>query len=191
MNPCLLAEGPLPDIEDIVGPGNWPHLLQTLLWSGIILLFLTAIGVAVFVFLIKPRRESHRPSALSLAHRALRELESRMDSLTANEFSLKVSDALKDFFQARFHDPIRFETSEEFLNRFSSSAAFAFDRQGGTRTAIPVATGDQVAVFLRTCDEIKFGRRPDADQYKRPLLDQALGILASVQDETTVSQAKG
>ncbi|MEZ5433562.1 MAG: hypothetical protein R3F31_20845 [Verrucomicrobiales bacterium] len=107
MNPCLLAEGPLPDIEDIVGPGNWPHLLQTLLWSGIILLFLTAIGVAVFVFLIKPRRESHRPSALSLAHRALRELESRMDSLTANEFSLKVSDALKDFFQARFHDPIR------------------------------------------------------------------------------------
>ncbi|MEZ5433561.1 MAG: hypothetical protein R3F31_20840 [Verrucomicrobiales bacterium] len=83
------------------------------------------------------------------------------------------------------------ETSEEFLNRFSSSAAFAFDRQGGTRTAIPVATGDQVAVFLRTCDEIKFGRRPDADQYKRPLLDQALGILASVHDETAVSQAKG
>lgn len=190
MNFPWLAAGPLPDIEDIVGPADWPQLLRIILWSLLGVVLLAAIGVAVFVFVIKPRRQIRQPSPLIQALHALRTLEGRADQLSPNEFSLKVSDILKDFFQARFKDPLRYETSEEFLQRLASLPPFALDRPGGKAQTLPGDLGEMVAVFLQTCDEIKYGRRVDAEHFKRPLLDQAHAILSAVREETPMPAKK-
>lgn len=184
MNLSWLAAAPLPDIEDIVGPDDWPMIVRIVLWSLGGLGLLAGLGAAAFVFLVKPRRERQQPSPLIQALHALRALEEKVEALPPNEFSLKVSDVLKDFFQARFKDPLRYETSEEFLQRLAEMPPFALDRPGGPRQSLPPELGELVAAFLQTCDEIKYGNRADAAHFKRPLLEHAHRILSSVREET-------
>ena len=90
-----------------------------------------------------------------------------MTTLSANVFSLKVSDILKDYLQDRFHDSFRYETSEEFLNRMS------------TNPTNPLSQSLQASLsnFVGLCDELKFALPAYADSNKLPLLEEARRII--------------
>ncbi|MCB1077034.1 MAG: hypothetical protein KDM64_04305, partial [Verrucomicrobiae bacterium] len=64
-------------------------------------------------------------------------------------------------------DPVRFETGEEFLYRLNQAQA----------NALPMSVREEVGNFLSVSEEIKYGRPPDAEARKLPLLAQAREII--------------
>lgn len=166
MNPPAGADG-LPDIKDIAGPEPLPDFWEILGAAG-----LAVLGIAVAAWLIRlvARHLSARrlaDSPLAAARRRLDALERQASDLAPNAFSVAVSDTLKDYLSRRYGDPVRYETSEEFLLRLSRSGA----------ASLPPATRDALAGFLSVADEIKYGRPPDAEARKPPLLVQAREVI--------------
>lgn len=169
---------PLPDIKDIAGPDSLPSLWETIgLFAGIVAGLALLVGAAVWIFRATSRGRTAGLSPLQQARQRLTELAAQADTLPTNAFSVAVSDTLKDFLSQRFGDPVRFETSEEFLVRLSQTGA----------TTLPPATREAVARFLGMADEIKYGRPRDAEGKKLPLLELAREtITASVAPQTGV-----
>ena len=158
----------LPDIKEIAGPDTLPDFWELLESVGGVVVALVLVG-ALVVFIL--RRLSSRKSAalspLAVARRRLDALEREVDSLSANAFSVAVSDALKDYLSQRYGDPLRYETSEEFLQRLSRAGA----------NALPMSARESVTAFLSVADAIKFGRPRDAEARKLPLLAQAREVI--------------
>ncbi|MCB1232235.1 MAG: hypothetical protein KDN19_18435 [Verrucomicrobiae bacterium] len=167
MNP---TEGnpPLPDIKDIAGPETLPSVWETVaLIAGIVIGVLLLAALIYFLYrkLVVTKKPPLTP--LTIARRRVREIGGQIDVLESNAFSLALSDALKDYLSARFGDPLRYETSEEFLVRIASAQ----------ETALPGSVRDGVTEFLSVADEIKYGRPADGELRKQPLLEKAGSIL--------------
>jgi hypothetical protein len=173
--PVNPAAPELPDIQDIISPEALPSywLIIASILGGLI--FVGGLIWLTVYFLRQDSRRSHQIPAGRLALKKLDELERDADSLAANVFSLKVSDILKDYLQARFHDSFRYETSEEFLNRMGA----------GMSNPLPQRLRTGVAGFVGLCDELKFARPANADINKLPLLEQARQIIREPTSETT------
>ena len=111
----------LPDIQDIISPDTLPNYWLIIISTLAGLVFLGGLVWLMIFFFRKDQNRSHRIPAGRIALRKLDELEKEVLSLSANAFSLKVSDILKNYLQDRFHDSFRYETSEEFLYRLSTN----------------------------------------------------------------------
>ncbi len=152
---------------------------ETELWPLLLSLVLALLIVAGAVWLVRHLLRHREPPAAPPQDRALRafdRIERQQDELAPNRFALAVSDALKDYFAERFRDPVRYETTEEFLARLS--------REG---TRLPSAAQQELRDFLAASEEIKFGNRPDASDRTRPLLKRArnlVGLCESVNART-------
>ncbi len=169
------AEAAPPDgLYDIVLPAPerspWP------LFAALVFALLLAGAVVWLVrFLLRNRPAPDAPPSF----KALREfdrLDRERDELAPNRFALAVSDALKDYFTARFRDPVRYETAEEFLARLA--------REG---TRLPPAVQQELRDFLTASEEVKFANRPDAAEWTRPLMQRARALVSlceSVNAET-------
>lgn len=157
----------LPDIQDIIPPDalNSYWLIIISILGGIV--FLGGLIWLMIYFFRKDQNRSHQIPAGRIALKKLDELEKEVAALSANAFSLRVSDILKDYLQDRFHDAFRYETSEEFLNRLSTNPS----------NPLPQDLQTKLTNFVGLCDELKFARSANADSHKLPLLEEARQII--------------
>lgn len=170
MNPTEEGNAPLPDIKDIAGPETLPDVWEMIAWiGGVVLGLLLLAALVVFLYRTLVRPQVVTASPLFIARRRLREIGSQIDELNPNTFSLALSQMLEEYLGARFGDPFRYETTEEFLQRLARAEA----------NALPVSVREKVADFLAVADEVKYGRPADADSRKRPLYDQAEAVLGA------------
>lgn len=177
MHPTLFVvaqAAPVPPegIYDIVEPSAETPLWPYLLFIALALAFLAAM-VWLIVHLLKQR--GNAAAALSPAARAARELdriERERDERSPNHFALAVSEVLKNYFAERYGDPVRYETTQEFLARVARED-----------TRLPPAVQQELRGFLAASEELKFGHRADAASLALPLSRQArqlLGLSESV-----------
>ncbi len=89
-----------------------------------------------------------------------------MSELDASRYTLEVSDTLKDYLAQKFKDPVRFETTEEFLARIAKE-----------QTQLPDAAQQELQSFLVAAEEVKFGNAPDADRRAVPLIKRAENVV--------------
>jgi len=157
----------LPDIQDIIPPEALTNYWLIILSSLGGLVFLGGLIWLMIYFFRKDRDRSAQIPAGRVALQKLDELEKQVTALSANVFSLEVSDILKDYLQDRFHDSFRYETSEEFINRMS------------TNPTNPLSQSLQASLsnFVGLCDELKFALPSHADSNKLPLLEEARRII--------------
>lgn len=164
--PTLQQDPPPDDIYDIVVLAPKDSLLPMLLWIlGIILLFL-AIGLGLWWFL---RKRSSAPTATPRGRvlQRLRLLEVREGTMEPNRFSQELSDALKDYLAENYGDPVRYETTQEFLHRSS----------GADASTIPQAAREELKHFLTVSEEVKFGNSSNAASLTSDLLRRAHSVV--------------
>lgn len=154
-------------IYDIIVPEAerplWPLFVFGFL--GLILL-----GAIVWLILFLMRQREPRLS-VSLAGRTFREfnrIEQNSEDLPNNARALAISEALKNYFEERFRDRVRYETTEEFLARLS--------REG---TRLPHGIQEGLREFLTASEEVKFGNRRDASTWITPLVKSARDLVTS------------
>ena len=154
-------------LYDIVVPSPERPLWPVFVFLAIALLLVGGI-VWLVIYLLRNRDASS--TAPPPAVRTLKELdrvERDHEDLTPNRFSLAVSEALKNYFAERFRDPVRYETTEEFLARLA--------REG---TTLPPAAQQELRDFLTAAEAVKFGNSPDTAGLTRPLLKSARNLVS-------------
>ena len=135
--------GPDEDIRDIRGPkGLLPPWLIPALLAGALLLLIG--GYAAW----RRHRRRHRPRVLLPFEAALQRLEdirTLLDPASAREFSIAVSDIVRQYIEIQFMVTATHRTTEEFLRDLleTSNAALAAHR-------------NLLAEFLNQCDLAKF-----------------------------------
>jgi hypothetical protein len=145
-SPPSLGEDGLYDIVE-VAPYVFPW---SLLWSGIAsLVILTVIALSVRWFMSRTGPRAHPESPHAKALRRLREVAASLDTTEPNRTSLALSELLKDYLSERFRDNLRYETTPEFLRRISRQSI-----------KLPVAAQQDLSLFLKSADQIKFGNVP-------------------------------
>jgi Domain of unknown function (DUF4381) len=131
------------DIRDIRGP---KFLLPSWFWyavaAGVILLGLIIYGI------VRWRRSRRRERVLThfeLALKRLEEIRALMQPQKAREFSIAVSDIVREYIEQRFNATATHRTTEEFLHDLldSSNTTLAKHR-------------DLLSEFLHQCDLVKF-----------------------------------
>jgi len=167
------------DIRDIVEIAPEASMWPIIFWAAIAL---SIVGLILWLILFLVRRGKKRafeaaPHAVAL--RSLHRLEAALSGMEPNAFGLEVSETLKNFLSAKFNDPIRYETAEEFLHRFANSSIPV--------THLPTAVHQNLRTFVSTSEEIKFGKAPDARGKMKPLLTLATTIVNLIQ---TINQAE-
>lgn len=168
----FLAQQPPPedDIFDIVVFEPKDSQLGLWIWIGVILLLLALGAIGAFLLIRKLSRKKQDLSPEGIVSRTLRDLSRRKGEMEPNEFSLAISDALKDYLVARFKDPVRYETTPEFLKRSSLE-----------QSELPSDAQASLRQFLATSEAVKFGNLPDADERAEPLLGLAASIVKQCQ----------
>jgi len=121
---------------------------------------LTLIGG--IIWLISRRQtpvqiKSPRERALDLLDR----MESQIQMLSPYQFSIRVSDILRQYVNEQYNLPVTRQTSIEFLNVIKTASPFAEDEQ------------KLLKHFLDRCDLIKFARYEASTADSRLLLDEA------------------
>jgi hypothetical protein len=133
------------DIKDIRGIISLAGLQWWIYVGGLLAL----AGLAFQICLLK-RRKPPAAKAESAESVAFRELDKARDLLRegqAREFSLDISEILRRYIEDRFHVSVVQRTTEEFLQDMRRS-----------RLAGVLSHLDELDVFLRLCDQAKFGR---------------------------------
>jgi len=141
----------------------WPLVIYGLL----VLLLLAGIALIVWYYLRSRHTTAAKDSPAVLAQRQLRALEQSEGELEPNRYALALSETLKDFLAATFADPVRYETTQEFLGRLS--------RQG---TSLPPAAQQELRDFLIAAEEVKFGNAPGSETRTAPLLQKAKNLFS-------------
>lgn len=140
----------------------WPLL------SYALLIFLLIVGavLAIWLFLRSRKPNSVGEAPIRVAERQLRELEMTEGEREPNRYALALSETIKDFLAATFADPVRYETTEEFLGRLSQEG-----------TSLPPAAQQELREFLVAAEEVKFANTSDSATRTAPLLQKAKNLL--------------
>lgn len=178
--PFLQQAAAAPEIEDIKGivmlepePSIWG-----IIWVILgILLFLTLVGFLTWFLIQKYSGKGAGMLPEFQAMKKLQHLQRNSAAMRPNKLSLEVSETLKDFLIAKFNDPIRYETADEFLHRFSSSP--------NPPSAVPVTVHQDLKSFIRMSEEMKFGNAPDAEKRTASLFQLAHNVVNLSRIETT------
>lgn len=131
------------DIRDIRGP---KFLLPTWLWyavaAGVLLVGLIIYGI------IRWRRSRRRERVLThfeLALQRLEEIRALMQPQKAREFSIAVSDIVREYIEQRFNATATHRTTEEFLHDLLDSSNTTLAKHRAL-----------LSDFLHQCDLVKF-----------------------------------
>ncbi len=148
------------EFHDITGPVDYFLLKPWMILSavaGVLLL------IGLTTWLIKSWR--NRPVAVvSPRQRALDRLariQSEIDKLSPYQFSIRVSDILRQYVTDQYQLPVTRQTSVEFLNALAASSPFSSDERS------------LLSDFLNRCDLIKFARYDATREDSRLLLEEA------------------
>lgn len=165
----LLAQTPgasSDELYDIIELAPEESIWPLLVYSFLVFLLLVGAVLVIWFFLRSRKPSSARESPIKIAQQQLRELERTEGEQEPNRYALALSETIKDFLAATFADPVRFETTEEFLGRLS--------REG---TKLPPAAQQELRDFLIAAEEVKFGNTPDSATRTTPLLQKAKNLL--------------
>jgi hypothetical protein len=135
------------DIHDIQGIISLAGLEWWIYVGGLVAL----AGMALQIYLLKRKKPAPAAveSAEATAFRELDEARALLQEGMAREFSLDVSEVLRRYIEERFHVPVVQRTTEEFLQEMRRS-----------RLAGVVSHLEELDIFLKLCDQAKFGREP-------------------------------
>lgn len=144
----------------------WPFFI----WA--LLIFVLLGSIAALIINILRSRSPNAPvmSPQDRARARFRVIQQKTDSIPVSEIMLEVSDTLKDYLAEKYDDPLRFETTQEFLKRISKQ-----------KTKLPAAVQLELRSFLVAADEIKFGRSADAEEKSLPLIKAAENVVSLCQ----------
>jgi hypothetical protein len=156
MNLLLAVE----DIHEIAPAVDYSLVPPWVVYAGI-LLGLAVLGLIAWWL----RRLSQRPKPEQSARdRALQELShirAEMETSTAYQFSIRVSDILRRYVTDQFQLPVTRQTSVEFLSMLAQASPFSEDEKS------------LLEDFLNRCDLIKFARYDATIEDSRLLLEEA------------------
>ncbi len=161
--PSAPSEG----IFDIVIPAPEPS------WSGILGVLFLALGIfgillGLILFLLRHRDRGEKgPSPGQRVARELDGIDRLREDMEPSRFALAISEALKNYLAERFRDPVRYETTPEFLRRVSLA-----------ESSLPPAAVQELRDFLTAAEEVKFGRPADAADLAAPLMRSARQLVA-------------
>jgi len=148
------------EFHDITGPVDY-FLLQPWMIFCAVAGLLLLIGLTTWLI----KRWRNRPVAvMTPRQRALERLariESEIDRLTPYQFSIRVSDILRQYVTEQYELPVTRQTSVEFLNALAAKSPFSGDEQS------------LLTDFLNRCDLIKFARYEATREDSRLLLKEA------------------
>jgi hypothetical protein len=167
----FLAQGdaaPPDELYDIIEIAPETSIWPFVVYSLLLLLLVAGAALAIRHFLRSRKTSPSKEPAIGIAERQLRELESTGDTLEPNRYALALSETLKDFLAATFSDPVRYETTQEFLARLSRDES----------TRLPPAAQQELRDFLIAAEEVKFGHAPGSESKTTPLLQKAKSLLA-------------
>jgi len=148
------------EFHDITGPVDYFLLKPWMIFCGV-------AGVILLIGLTRwlIKRWRNRPVAVvSPRQRALDRLariQSEIDKLSPYQFSIRVSDILRQYVTEQYQLPVTRQTSVEFLNALAASSPFSSDEQS------------LLSDFLNRCDLIKFARYDATREDSRLLLEEA------------------
>lgn len=165
--PAEDIRGPKPLIE-IPVPAKPPYLLWSAIGGGLLLL-----AAGWFIWRTY-RRKQHRKSPPEIALAALAELDSNRDSLVAEVFANHATHTIRQYIADRFGLAAPRRTTEEFLRDLLT------DDQPSL-----FSEGDQLRIFLKSCDLAKFaGSNLDSNQ-RAELVDAARRFIHSTSTPVT------
>lgn len=167
------------ELYDIVVLEPVPPIWPLVFWSILSALLFFLIGVAIWHFL-KRGHLNDDVSALGKVKNRFVQIERTRIASAPNQFSLAVSDALKDYLSEKFDDPVRFETSQEFLKRTSH-----------TKSKLPESARKLLQAFLAESEELKFGNAAGGDSVLLPLLQHADEVVNVCEKENAEKAKRG
>lgn len=106
---------------------------------------------------VRPPEPDRTPEFLA----RLESLKGRRDVLSPHDFALECSDVLREFVEWRHRLAIRFQTTREFLEAASNSAALEASQR------------DALGEYLRFCDLVKFARQGATPDEESRLVETA------------------
>lgn len=158
------------EFHDIAPPVDYSLIPPWMVFAGsfLALAILGLAGWLVWRWLRKPEPEqTPRGRALELLQR----VRSEITQLNPYEFSIRVSDILRQYVMQQYQLPVTRQTSVEFLESLASSAQFS--------EADKSLLGD----FLTRCDLIKFARYNATVSDSELLLEEATRFVQGGQLE--------
>ena len=158
------------EFHDIAPPVDYSLVPPWLVFVGSFLALagLGLIGWLLWRWLRKPQPEkTPRTVALELLQR----VRSEIAQLTPYQFSIRVSDILRQYVLQQYDLPVTRQTSVEFLESLSQSSRFS--------EADKSLLGD----FLTRCDLIKFARYEATVSDSELLLEEAMRFVQGGQLE--------
>ncbi|MEM7697734.1 MAG: DUF4381 family protein [Verrucomicrobiota bacterium] len=140
---------------------------------GLFLFFILLVALGIWLFLRLSKKPPLPPRHFALTR--LRELEQRRQTEPANRVALDVSETLKDYLHRQHQESVRFETTEEYLRRYSVD-----------ESPLPSAARVALLDFLQQSETVKFGTPDERAEAPPGLIDSALRVI---QLSETVSES--
>jgi hypothetical protein len=148
------------EFHEIAPPVNYSLIPPWMIFVGTLVAL--SIVAATASFVIRSRRkktpiQSTRERTLEMLDRMQNEIE----ELSPYQFSIRVSDVLRQYATEQYNLPVTRQTSIEFLNLIKTASPFSKDEK--------MLLED----FLNRCDLIKFARYEATTADSRLLLEEA------------------
>jgi len=148
------------DIHEIAPPVDYSLVPPWVIYGGIVL---GLIGAGLLGWWIRGRmrRPKPQPSARDRARAQLEAAAREMETITPYEFSIRVSDILRQYVTEQYQLPLTRQTSVEFLAALAQTSSFSEEDKS------------LLEDFLSRCDLIKFARYEATIDDSRRLLEEA------------------
>lgn len=160
------------EFHDIAPPVDYSLIPTWVVFVGT-LLALTLAGVIVWLVIRSRRKVVPAQSSRERALEFLDRMQDEIELLPPYQFSIRVSDVLRQYVTEQYNLPVTRQTSIEFLTVIKAASPFSEDEKM------------LLTDFLDRCDLIKFARYEATTADSRLLLDEAThfvkgGQLATV-----------
>ena len=152
------------DIHEIAPPVDYSLVPQWVIYTA------GALGLVILGLVgwwIRKRAQRPKPvqSPRTRALEQLERIEREMEMLTPYQFSITVSDILRQYVTEQYELPVTRQTSVEFLGMLAKASPFSADESS------------LLEDFLGRCDLIKFARYDATPDDSRCLLEEAIQFV--------------
>jgi hypothetical protein len=174
------------DIRDIRGPkGLLPPWLLPALLAGVVLL---AIGGYAVWRRLQRRPPPRRLEPFEIALQRLEEIRTLLDPSSVREFSIAISDIVRQYIEARFKVTATHRTTEEFLHDLLAASNESLAAQRNDTLA---AHRDLLEAFLNQCDLAKFAGVSLSRQILESLHESARRFVIETSKPPPTTETRG
>jgi uncharacterized protein DUF4381 len=173
------------DIRDIRGPkGILPPWLLPALLAGVVLL---AIGGYAVWRRLQRRPPPRRLEPFEIALQRLEEIRTLLDPSSVREFSIAISDIVRQYIEARFKVTATHRTTEEFLHDLLAASKSLAAQRNDTLAA----HRDLLEAFLNQCDLAKFAGVSLSRQILESLHESACRFVIETSKPPPTTETRG